>query len=72
MESRQMGETLFQMSRVRSTDRCRELRRQQLCRNVIVSIKFVASTQWKFGIRWIEKIQSEYRMSYVMGTRYHQ
>ena len=29
-------------------DRCRELSRQQVCRNVTVSIKFVASTRWKF------------------------
>ena len=35
--------------------RCRELGGQQLCRNVTVSIKFVASTRWNFGIRWIEK-----------------
>ena len=55
-------------------DRCRELGRQQLCRNVTVLIKFVASTLWKFGIRWIEKTQFEYRTSYVMGhvtTREH-
>ena len=55
-------------------DRCRELGRQQLYRNVTASIKFVASTRWKFGIRWIEKTQSEYRTSYVMGhvtTREH-
>ena len=32
-------------------DRCRELCRQQPCRNVTVSIKFVASKRWKFGIR---------------------
>ena len=49
-------------------DRCRELGQQQLWRNVTVSIKFVASTLWKFGIRWIEKIQSEYRTSSVMDT----
>ena len=44
-------------------DRCRELGRQRICRNVTVSIKFVASTLWKFEIRWIEKTQSEYRTS---------
>ena len=38
--------TLFQMSRVRP-----ELCRQQPCRKVTVSLKFVASTRWKFGIR---------------------
>ena len=48
-------------------DLCRELGRQRLCRNVTVSIKFVASTRWKFGIRWIEKTQSDYRTSHVMG-----
>ena len=39
-----------------------------------VSIKFVASTPWKFGTRWIEKTQSEYHISPVMGhvtTRAH-
>ena len=58
----------------RAHDRCRELGRQQPCRNVTVSIKFVASTRWKFGIRWIEKTQSKYRTSSVMGhftTRAH-
>ena len=48
-------------------DRCREPGRQQLCRNVLVSIKFVASTRWKFGICWIEKTRSEYRTSSVLG-----
>ena len=36
--------------------------------------RFVASTQWKFGTRWIEKAQSEYPMPSVMGhvtTRAH-
>ena len=52
----------------RNPDRCREtLRAQQLCRNVTASIKFVASTRWKFGIRWIEKTQFEYRTSSAMG-----
>ena len=53
-------------------DRCRELGRQQLYRNVTASIKFVASTRWKFGIRWIEV--NPIRTSHVIchGTRYHQ
>ena len=44
-----------------------EARPKQLYRNVTASIKFVASTRWKSGIRWIEKTQSEYRTSSVMG-----
>ena len=53
-------------------DRCRELGQQRPCRNVTVSVKVVASTRWKVGICWIEKTQSEYRTSSVMGHVYHQ
>ena len=51
----QMGKNAIPNVQSAKHDRCRELDRQQLCRNVTVSIKFVASTLWKFGIRWIEK-----------------
>ena len=69
-----MGETLFQMSRVRSTTDAENSAGSSFAKYVTVSIKFVASTRWKFGIRWIEKTQSEYRTSNVMGhvtTREH-
>ena len=68
------AKTLFPNVQSAKHERCRELGRQQLYRNVTVSIKFVASTRWKFGIRWIEKTQFEYRTSSVMGhvtTREH-
>ena len=53
-----MGETLLKKVHSAKHDRFRELGRQQLYRNVTVSIKFVASTRWNFGIRWIEKPNS--------------
>ena len=52
-------------------DRCRELGRQQLCRNVTVSIKFVAST---LEVRNPLDQENPIRISHVIchGTRYHQ
>ena len=38
-----------------------------LAETVTVSIKLVALTRWKYGTRWTEKIQSEYRTSSVTG-----
>ena len=51
-----------------------EARPMPRTRPAAASVKFVASTRWKFGIRWVEKTQSEYRKSSVMGhvtTRAH-
>ena len=70
----QMGETLFQMPGMRSTTDAENSAGSSFAEMLPFSIKFVASTQWKFGIRWIEKTQFEYRTSSVMGhvtTREH-
>ena len=55
-------------------DRWREPGRLRLCRSVTVSTKFAALIQWKWGIRWIEKIHFEHHTSSVTGhltTREH-
>ena len=70
----QMGKALFQKSRVRSTTDAENSAGSSFAEMLPVSIKFVASTRWKLGIHWIEKNQSEYRTSSIMGrvtTREH-
>ena len=67
-----MGTTLFSNVQSAKRDRCQELSRRQICRNVTVSIRFAVLTRWKCGIRWTEN--NPIRISHVIchGTRYHQ
>ena len=65
--SRQMGKTLFQMFRVRSTTNAENSASSSFAEMLPFQPSFVASTRWKFGTRWTEKTQSEHRTSSVMG-----
>ena len=63
----QVGKTLFQMSRVRSTTDAENPAGGSFAKVLPFSTRFAASTRWKFGIRWTEKIQFEYRTSSGTG-----
>ena len=67
-----MGETLFQMSRVRSTTDAENSAGSSFAEMLPFQSSLWHRHDGSSEFRWIEKTQSEYRTSSCHGTRYHQ